>query len=208
MMFTYGQYQLCIPTWRARLVGLQQRLSWAQRLLEAHPNDKASQGVVLAAEESLTLFEKSRADWVDQTLQARWLLDGDRCTKLFFKNFKSLATSKQIPSLIDGQGSQLPHGKKWLRKSSNILRRVLANTLLPHPPRKAVNQWHEILDPIPDRLMQEEKQQLNADLTLHELGEAARSMKKLKMPDGLPVEFFNYAWPLVGPWWAQFFSRC
>lgn len=52
-----------------------------------------------------------------------------------------------------------------------------------------------------DSLTLGEKQNLNAALTIEELGEAARSMPKLKCPgpDGLPVEFYQQAWTLVGP---------
>lgn len=38
-------------------------------------------------------------------MQARWLQDGDRCTKIFYKTFKSLANSKQIPALFDDAGN-------------------------------------------------------------------------------------------------------
>lgn len=72
--------------------------------LERDPDNDLMQRKVFAASDSLPLFEKERADWVDQAIQARWLVDGDRCTTLFFKNFKGMAIAKQIPALIDDQG--------------------------------------------------------------------------------------------------------
>lgn len=34
-------------------------------------------------------------------MQARWVAEGDKCTKTFFKSFKSMASAKSIPSLLD-----------------------------------------------------------------------------------------------------------
>lgn len=42
--------------------------------------------------------------WVNNVIQARWIADGDRNTSLFYKQFKGLATAKEIPELVDTQG--------------------------------------------------------------------------------------------------------
>lgn len=186
---------------KARLLGLRHCLAQAQQRLEANPGDEITQGEVQAAEECLTQFEKAKADWVDQTLQARWIMDGDKGTKLFFKNFRSLATSKQIPSLLDDQGTAASSWEEMAEVVKHYFEKSFSECTPPPSTTESIEHWQEILEPIPDLLTPEEKRELNADLSVEELGEAARNMQKLKCPgpDGLPVEFFNSAWPTVGP---------
>lgn len=52
-----------------------------------------------------------------------------------------------------------------------------------------------------DRLTPEEKEMLNAPMTLAELGEATLSMSNDKCPgpNGTPVEFYKALWHTVGP---------
>lgn len=52
-----------------------------------------------------------------------------------------------------------------------------------------------------DRLTDREKANLNAPLSLDELGEVVKAMKRNKCPglDGAPVEFFQILWEKVGP---------
>lgn len=155
---------------------------------------------VILADQKLAC-EKGQADWVDQALQARWLVDGDRCTKLFYKNFKSLAASKQIPVLIDDQGQTASSWEEMADVVRNYFIKGLGECAPPPSTQAALDQWEETLEPLSDTLTPGEKARLNAPLSIQELGEAARCMPKLKCPgaDGIPVEFFQQAWTLVGP---------
>lgn len=90
---------------RQRLEGLQHALTTAQLRLERSPDDPFIQAEVDAARENLTQFNSAKARWVDSVIQARWMEDGDRGSKLFYKSFRSMAAAKEIPELIDSQGN-------------------------------------------------------------------------------------------------------
>lgn len=57
--------------------------------------------------ELLSDFDVAKAIWVDQILQERWLQDGDKGSKLFFKTFRGLAAAKQILALLNAEGNSI-----------------------------------------------------------------------------------------------------
>lgn len=91
---------------KAREVALQSRLSRAQAALEGAPASISLQLEVQEVVALLSSFDKEKAEWVDTILQERWLKDGDRGTKLFFKNFKNMSSAKQIPALLAEDGNR------------------------------------------------------------------------------------------------------
>lgn len=80
---------------------LQNHLSAAQIALEGDPDNLILQANLIEAREAVNTFNVSQAKWVDSVLQARWIADGDRSTKTFFRQFKGLAAKKEIPELFD-----------------------------------------------------------------------------------------------------------
>lgn len=75
---------------------LQARVNRAQIALQLHPDSPSNQKELAEARDMLQSLETGAAAWVDQVMQARWVAEGDKCTKLFFKSFKSMASAKQI----------------------------------------------------------------------------------------------------------------
>lgn len=98
---------------RAKLALLQSRLTVAQLALELHPEQIDLQQAVQIALENLTAFDKAKAEWVEQSIQSRWLADGDRCSKLFFKSFKGLSASSRSLLCWMRMVRWHPPGKKW-----------------------------------------------------------------------------------------------
>lgn len=94
---------------RQRLQALQQSLALAQLSLESAPDDPQLQTEVCSARETLAQFNSARARWVDLVIQARWMDDGDRGTKLFYKSFRSMAAAKEIPELMDKKRQYFVH---------------------------------------------------------------------------------------------------
>lgn len=189
---------------KARVNTLQARLAAAQTALETLPDSVILQTEVQTAIDHLSSFEKEKAQWTDQILQERWLAEGDRGTRLFFKSFKNMSSVKQIPALMASDGHIVTDWEDMAEVTVDFFQTTLGE---PDPPRN-VPQQVEVTDPIleviQDHLTAEEKNVLNAPFTVEELGLAAKSMKKQKCPgpDGIPVEFFQKMWPVVGPQFA------
>lgn len=93
-----------------RLVGLQARVaearerhSWSSKLILIMliPNCR----LVQLTKEALLTFCATQANWVELVMQSRWLMEGDRGTKLFYKSFKGLAAGKEIHELLAADGT-------------------------------------------------------------------------------------------------------
>lgn len=80
---------------RLRLDGLQASLAMAQMALERDPLDVVAQMNLSTRKEELLMFCAAQANWVEMIMQARWIMEGDRGTTLFYKSFKSLAAAKE-----------------------------------------------------------------------------------------------------------------
>lgn len=77
----------------------------AQLALELNPNLPPQQRELAEARERLLALDNGLAKWVDQVIQEPWVVDGDRGSKLSFKSFRVMASSKQISSLMDTEGN-------------------------------------------------------------------------------------------------------
>lgn len=89
---------------RIRLESLQDGLTCAQLRFEEDPSNAESQMKVLEAREHLLGFCANQAKWTDYVIQSKWLAEGDRGTKIFYKTFKSMATEKEIHELFSPEG--------------------------------------------------------------------------------------------------------
>lgn len=78
---------------RLRLDGLQACLAGAQLALESNPLDAATQLNLTTRKEDLLTFCVAQANCVEMVMQARWTMEGDRGTTLFYKSFKGLAAA-------------------------------------------------------------------------------------------------------------------
>lgn len=183
---------------KERIDRLQHCLASAQLALEGNPESLRLQQAVAEARVALEAFDKAKADWVDQILQEKWLTEGDRGTKMFHKSFKGLSSAKQIPALVDENGNAVTDWTDMASVSIDFFKKVLGPS---EPADLSVPFSDPILDILTDKLTQEEKLSLNAPLSLAELEAIARCIKKGKCPgpDGVPVEFFQSMWHLVGP---------
>lgn len=177
---------------KALALALRERLARAQLALEQSPDSAHLQTEVLEATEHLTNFDKEKATWVDQIIQDRWLADGDRGSKLFFKTFKGMSSAKHIPALKAADDSLTSNWDSMAEITVAFFQQILGETEPATNTALNVDINNPILDVVQDHLRMEEKESLKAPFTMDELGMAAKLMKKRKCPgpDGIPVEFF------------------
>lgn len=186
---------------RSRWTRLQARLSLAQTSLERDPTSLDTQAEIAEISEQLNTLDSKQADWVERVMQARWLADGDKGSKIFFKSFKNLATSKHIPSMIDDAGHQFSSWDEMAAHTTDFFREAFGSGTNMETPDTRRMERDVVLAGVSDRLSAEDKASLNAPLELEELRGAMEAMKKNKCPgpDGVPVELFLAMWATVGP---------
>lgn len=159
-----------------QLQNLQSVLGAAQLGLEQDPGDPMLQTQVAEARDALTSFCSTKARWVDSVIQARWMADGDKSTKLFHKTFRSLAVAKTIPELTTPSGTTTNSWEEMATTVTGFFTNILGNP--PQGARQGIDPvaLHKILHHQSDRLVPSEKESLNAPLTLDELGEATKAL--------------------------------
>lgn len=132
------------------------------------------------ASERLSHFDIEQAAWVDQIIQARWLEDSDRCSKMFFKSFKGLSASKQIRALFDKDGNIVTCWEDMANVTSSFFKEGLGECA-PNPEVENASLLEHIMEVVSDKLTPAEKECLNAPSSLEELGESTRSLKSLSV---------------------------
>lgn len=171
-------------------------VSRAQLELERHPQSLEVQMIRQAAIDALKQFELTKSSWMDYILQSRWISVGDKCSRLFFKSFKGMATELEIQQIFHGDGMLL---ESWFEIASTAT--DFFSDILGRSQDIQSGQLKEILSRLTRHLNLEQVERLNATLSLDELALAAHSLAKNKFrgPDGIPVEFFLCHWGSMGP---------
>lgn len=147
---------------------LQDRLNRAQLALESDPTLHANQEEISLVLELLNTLDSQRAMWVDKVIQARWISDGDRSTKLFHKYFKTLATAKSIPALLNEEGVTLTLWTDMAKFATSFFQGIFGKNDVEPQPR--IQKQEEVLAHVSDRFTEEEKMALNAPFSLTKLG--------------------------------------
>lgn len=127
-------------------------------------------------------LDKGLATWVDQVIRARWAADGDRCTKLVFKSFKTLASTKQIHSLLDLEGNKASSWEDMAKVIEDFFSISLGGRADAAMMASQLKNQANVLAHAEDRITTDEKLILNAMITLGELEDAISVMKKHKCP--------------------------
>lgn len=137
------------------------------------------------------------------------MADGDQNTKLFFKSSKAMSAAKQIHKLVDEDGQEANTWEEMVALMEAFFGKMLGSRMDGPSTGEQPEFQNQVLEVILDRLTIEEKDLMNALLTLEELEAAVSSMKKLKCPglDGAQVEFFLAMWPTAGPIILQVLNR-
>lgn len=194
---------------RFRLEGLQACMTKAQLELEVDPNNATSQLNVLLTKEALLTFCAAQANWVELIMQSRWLMEGNRGTKLFYKSFKSLAAGKEIHELLDADGNIKRSWEDLASLATDFFSGILGESLDALDIPVDVLLTEEVLSVQSDRLYLEDKTELNAPLTLEELGESVGDLANGNCPgpDGTPIKFYKANWGTVGPLILDYISK-
>ncbi|CAM6090846.1 unnamed protein product [Calypogeia fissa] len=174
---------------------LRDNFSRAQLGLEADPQSAEAQVQFQKTADSLQDFEREKARWVDETLQAWWISDGDKCSKIFFKTFKGLSMNTEIHQMYDGAGLVQKGWENIAGAANDFFINILDSS-------QGISEFHfeRVLVEQKSRISDADRQLMEDPLTLVELFSAAKELAKNKAPgpDGVPMEFFVLNWPTVG----------
>lgn len=147
------------------------------------------------------MFCAAQANWVEMVMQAQWIMAGDKGTTLFYKTFKSLAATREIHELFDTKGNVKNSWEDLAALTTDFFSKALGGA--PGSPAHELNPLllEKVLSVQSERVLLEDKEELNAPISLVELGEAVLYLANDKCPgpDGTLIEFYKANWLMVGP---------
>jgi hypothetical protein len=174
---------------------LRQAVHCAQKELEVNIGSTSVQEELRVALEALQEFKEEHVKWVESITQETFLKDGDRCSKVYFKTFRGLASATEIHSIYNNARvlqtewlgiaqAAIEHFQNRMGKTQGVNRQQLDEVLLAQL----------------DQITELEKEVMEVPIEANELLEAARALGRNRCPgeDGAPVEFFINNWKTVG----------
>lgn len=119
------------------------------------------------------------------------LVTGWRSVLKIVFQVKGLFASKQIPGLFKEDDTLASSWEEMEEVVSSFFKQSLGECAVATKPDQT-QALEDVLAVVSDKLTVEEKGSLNAPLSMDELGEAGRNLKKLKCPgpDNIPAKFY------------------
>jgi hypothetical protein len=166
----------------------------AKAAFAAHPSPETSSRLDLE-EERLDEIHKQRLQGSLLRSRSRWLLEGERPSRFFLNLEKARLADTTISTLQTPTGTTVSSPSDLTRTAANFYQQLFRPE--DDPDRHALAA---ILAHLP-HLDPEDFTTLDGDLTLAELTAAANRCPSGKCPgpDGLPIEFYQTFWDILGP---------
>ncbi|KAL3692573.1 hypothetical protein R1sor_006224 [Riccia sorocarpa] len=182
------------------------RVNLYSKQLEADVGNSLTQSKLQEAKDTLEELEMTRARWIQQKIDAKWIEHGDLPSRIFFGLFKSRQKQMEIKSLVNEQGEEVSEEKEMEHLAEEHFRKLLSED---KADEERAHDIQNILSKVKGGLTEEEQTTLDQPLTEAELLDAATEMKvgKSPGPDGAPVEFLVDLWETAGPLIARVITK-
>lgn len=128
--------------------------------------------------------------------RAKWLEEGERSTRYFLKLERKRQTYNRIDTLRNGNGEQIYDDHEILDELVKFYSRLYSSKNIDE---EKINNYLSNIHNIPE-LTEQDKEICEAQITETEVQEALKLLKFNKSPgiDGLPGEFYQTFWYLIG----------
>ncbi|KAK6165442.1 hypothetical protein SNE40_022369 [Patella caerulea] len=151
----------------------------------------------------LEQYEKQICDGAILRSKTRDALDTDKCSRYFLNLEKFKQESNIVKILKKSDGSIVNSTPEILEECVKFYTKLYTNE-----PINEVNQ-NKLFDLITDQLDEAKSKYCDSDISIHELYNSLKGMKKGKSPgpDGLTVEFYLHFWDILGQYYFQVISN-
>lgn len=177
------------------------------------PTDSSRFEALQHAQRELDAFVVKRAQESVAKSGALWQLFGEQSTFYFYHTMQRRKTKTSWTSVTTVEGVDIPLDTAEDRERAGAAFQAFFSSASSHGlfrPRQCDDAAQaELLDSIDSRLSTEDRQAGEGDepLTLEELTDSLKAMPRGKKPgsDGIPYEFLQAFWPILGPLLLQVF---
>ncbi|KAL3702077.1 hypothetical protein R1sor_020099 [Riccia sorocarpa] len=182
---------------RAKWEELRGRIKLYTLQLQQNPTSHEIQLKLQKEKDDLDRMEGERAKWIQQKINAKWHVNGDIPSKVFFELFKARQKLLEVDCLTDEAGEEVTDQNRMEEIAESHFRKLLSEET---PDEDRLPDIRQILLHLRNRVPEADKVSLEAPMTEEELFEAAKDMKRGKSPrpDGTPAEFYTCMWETTG----------
>ena len=186
---------------RDRVILTNRLIRLRQRLVDG---DLSVQPQIIDAESSLKSLFIREFEGVKIRSRAKWLEEGERPTRYFFKLEQTKIQKSQINSIYDSNGitvsSQADIEKAHVDFYTNLFSEEPID----------FEKQNNLLSSVSNRLSADQSALCEGEITLAEITNAVKDLNSGKSPgpDGLSAEFYVKFWDLLGPFLVRVFNVC
>ena len=126
----------------------------------------------------------------------QWWEEGEKSSRYFFALEKIRAQNKIWTEIYDKDGKIVEGIENIQQVQQDFYKDLYTSQNIPHEEDK----FNEFLNCLTQKLTEEEKEELEKDISIHEMEKAIQLMPNNKSPglDGIPIEFYKKYWNLIG----------
>ena len=178
-----------------RLIRLRRRLC---------DGDESVVSLILEIESKLKALYSRELEGVKIRSRAKWIEEGEKPSRYFFKLENSKFEKCRIDSVYDASGAEVFNQKEIAKAHVDFYSDLFSDEPID------LDKQKELFSAIPLKLSEEESSSCEGDLSLDDISHAVRNLNtgKAPGPDGLSVEFFVKFWDLLGPELVKIFNFC
>lgn len=121
--------------------------------------------------EKIKEFESRKAEWADSIIQARWIKDGDKCSRLFFRSFKQMSKATELTAVISENGTILNRWEDMASEAVSHFEKLFSQVQDEDPA-----SLEQVLDSQLKSKSVAERQEMEKPLTLSELHTATKAV--------------------------------
>ena len=136
--------------------------------------------------------------------RAKWLEEGEKPTRFFFRREQSRIEKNQINSIFDRNDKEVTTKDEIEQAHLDFYNSLYSQGQI-DPQIQS-----DLLSKVSTTLEEHDKELCEGEMTLEELTAAVNSLAKHKTPgaDGIPLEFYIKFWPLLSPLLLSVINEC
>ena len=178
-----------------RLIRLRQRLV---------NGDESVQSLIVDIESQLKSLYIREMEGVKIRSRAKWLEEGERPTRYFFKLEQKKIQKSRINAIYDSNGVEVSSQSEIEKAHVDFYTKLFSQEPID------LDKQNDLLTSLDSSLSPDQSAMCEGELTLNEITNAVNDLNlgKTPGPDGLSAEFYVKFWDLFGPYLIQVFNVC
>jgi len=166
--------------------------------------DESVQPLIVDIESQLKSLYFREMEGVKIRSRAKWLEEGERPTRYFFKLEQTRIQKSRINVIYDANGLEVSSQPEIEKAHVDFYTKLFSDEPIDF------DKQNDLFASLTNRLSPDQSSLCEGEITLEEITNAVKGLNlgKTPGPDGLSTEFYVKFWDLLGPYLTQVFNVC